>query len=84
MWCIKWLEITKIPLLHISRDMWMFGCPQNLDASPGEHNLIDFAKQLARGAQKQQSSFLDQVAEHLYETSCIGRHYTWYHQILCK
>jgi len=25
---------------HISKDMWMFGCPQNWDASPGEHNLI--------------------------------------------
>jgi len=22
----------------------MFGSPQNWDASPGEHNLIDFAK----------------------------------------
>jgi len=27
--------------------MQMFGCPQNWDASPGEHNLIDFAKQPA-------------------------------------
>ncbi len=51
----------------------MFGCPQNWDASPGEHNLIDFAKQSARRTQKQQSSFLDQVAECLYETSCIGK-----------
>jgi len=31
-------------MLHILRDMQMFGCPQNWDASPGEHNLIDFAK----------------------------------------
>jgi len=31
-------------MLHISRDMKMFGCPQNWDTSPGVHNLIDFAK----------------------------------------
>jgi len=31
-------------MLHILRDMKMFGCPQSWDASPGEHNLIDFAK----------------------------------------
>ncbi len=31
-------------MLHISINMQMFGCPQNWDASPGEHNLIDFAK----------------------------------------
>jgi len=34
-------------LLHISRDMFQFGSPQNWDASPGEHNLIDLAKQPA-------------------------------------
>jgi len=31
-------------MLHKSRDMEMFGCPQNWDAHPGEHNLVDFAK----------------------------------------
>ncbi len=31
-------------MLHIARDMQMFGCPQNWDASPGEHNVIEFAK----------------------------------------
>jgi len=35
-------------MLHISRDMKMFGCPPNWDAtSPREHNLINFAKQPA-------------------------------------
>ena len=40
----------------------MFGCPQNWDASPGEHNLIDFAKQPAQRTQKRHSCFMDQVA----------------------
>jgi len=31
-------------MLHILREMKMFGCPQNWDASPNEHNFIDFAK----------------------------------------
>jgi len=49
--------------LHISRDMQMFGCPQNRDASPGEHNLIDCAKQPAQRTQKRHSCFMDQVAQ---------------------
>ena len=54
-------------MLHISRDMQMFGCPQNWDASPGEHNLIDFAKHPAHRAQKRHSCFMDQVAQRLNE-----------------
>jgi len=60
-------------MLHISRDMQMLGCPQNWDASPGEHNLIEFAKQPSQRTQKQQSCFLDQVAECLHKSSCIGK-----------
>jgi len=39
-------------ILHVSRDLFMFGSPQNWDASPGEHNLIDFVKHPARRTQK--------------------------------
>ena len=50
-------------IVHITRDMQMFGCPQNWDASPGEHNLIDFAKRPARRTQKRHLSFTEQVAK---------------------
>jgi len=52
--------------------MQIFGCPQNWDASPGKHNLIEFAKQPAWRTQKHQSCFLDQVAECLHKSSSIG------------
>ncbi len=39
----KWKLQKFHDILHISRDMHMFGCPQNWDAGPGEHNLIEFA-----------------------------------------
>jgi len=42
--CNGWKLQKFHDLLHVSRDMHMFGNPQNWDASPGEHNLIDFAK----------------------------------------
>ena len=51
----------------------MFGCPQNWDASPVEHNLIEFAKQPARRTQKRHSCFMEQVAQGLHETSCINK-----------
>jgi len=60
-------------MMHIPCDMKMFGSPQNWDASPGKHNLIDFAKRPARRTQKRQSCFLNQVAECLHETSCIQK-----------
>jgi len=47
--------------------------PQNWDASPGKHNLIESANQPAQRTQKQQSCFLDQVVECLHESSCIGK-----------
>jgi len=50
-WCIQWMEDD---MLHISRDMQIFRCPQNWDASSSEHNLIDFAKHPARRMQQQQ------------------------------
>jgi len=40
---IKWKLQKFHDILHISQDMHIFGCPQNWDASPGEHNLIKFA-----------------------------------------
>jgi len=48
----KWKLQKFHDILHISWDMHMFGCPQNWDASPGEHNLIEFAKRPARRTQK--------------------------------
>ena len=62
-------------MLHIPWDMQMFGCPQNWDASPGEHNLIDFAKRPAQRTQKRHSTFIDQVAQRLHEFSCIRKAY---------
>jgi len=46
-------------MLHILRDMKMFGSSQNWDASPGEHILLI----LLSNQQKRHSSFIDQVAQ---------------------
>jgi len=45
--CNGWKLQKFHNILHFSRDLFMFGSPQNWDASPGEHNLIDFAKRPA-------------------------------------
>ena len=50
--CNGWKLQKFHDLLHVSRDMFMFGSPQNWDASLGEHNLIDFAKCPAQRTQK--------------------------------
>jgi len=50
--CNGWKLQKFHDLLHVSRDMFMFGSPQNWDASLGEHNLIDFAKHPAQRTQK--------------------------------
>jgi hypothetical protein len=60
-------------LLHVSRDMSMFGNPQNWDASPGEHNLIDFAKRPARRTQKRHSTFMLQVTDRLQENAVLEK-----------
>jgi len=52
-----------------------FGCPQNWDASPGEHNVIDFAKCPAQRTQKRHSTFMEQVAQHLHEFCSIKKVY---------
>ncbi len=51
--------------------MHLFGNPQNWDASPGEHNLIDFAKRLAQRMQKCHEMFIMQVTEQLQETNAF-------------
>ena len=38
--CNSWKLQKFHDLLHVSRDMFMFGSPQNWDASPVEHNLM--------------------------------------------
>jgi len=52
-------------MLHVSRDMHLFGNPQNWDASLGEHSLIDFAKRPAQRTQKCHEMFIMQVTERL-------------------
>jgi len=69
----KWKLQKFHDILHVLRDMHMFGCPQNWDASPGEHNLIEFAKRPARRTQKRHSCFMEQVAQRLHEASCINK-----------
>jgi len=39
-------------ICSMCQDMKMFVYPHNWDGSPGEHNLIDFAKQPAKNKQK--------------------------------
>jgi len=58
----KWKLQKFHDILHVPRGMHMFGCPQNWDASPGEHNLIEFAKRPARRTQKCHCCFMEQVA----------------------
>jgi len=56
--CNGWKLPTFHDLLHISRDIHMFGNPQNWDSSLGEHNLIDFAKHPVRRTQKHHRTFM--------------------------
>ncbi len=60
-------------MLHVSRDMHLFGNPQNWDASPGEHSLIDFAKRPAQRTQKCHEMFIMQVTQWLQETNVLNR-----------
>jgi len=62
-------------MLHVSRDMYLFGNPQNWDASPGEHSLIDFAKRPARRTQKRHETFIMQVTQRLREANVLNRAY---------
>ncbi len=61
-------------LLHVLQDMYQFGNPQNWDASPGEHNLIDFAKRPAQRTQKCHEMFVMQVTQWLQaRNKCFGK-----------
>ncbi len=42
--CNSWKLQKFYDSLHVLQDMYRLGNPQNVDASPGKHNLIDFAK----------------------------------------
>jgi len=39
-------------MLHIGRDIKIFGSPNNVDAAPNENNLIEFANRPGKRAQK--------------------------------
>ncbi len=79
--CNGW-ELQKFhDLLHVSRVMFMFGCPQNWDASLGEHNLIDFANQPAWRTQKWQSAFMMQMTEWLQENTAMGKAAAYFQMI---
>jgi len=60
-------------MLHVSRDMHLFGNPQNWDASLGEHSLIDFAKRPAQRTQKHHEMFIMQVTQQLREANILNR-----------
>jgi len=60
-------------MLHVSRDMYQFGNPQNWDASPGEHNLIYLAKRPACRTQKCNATFTMQVIQWLQETAVLAK-----------
>ncbi len=60
-------------LLHLAKDIWYYGSPNNWDTSPGEHALINFAKRPAKRSHKKHSSFLDQVNSRLHESAIIEK-----------
>jgi len=62
-------------LLHIVRDMYNFGSPNNFDAAPNENNLIDFAKRPGRRAHKKREVFVSQVSKRLRESDLIRKGY---------
>jgi len=74
--CNGWKLQKFHDMLHVSRYMHMFGNPQNWDASPGEHSLIDFAKRPAQRTQKCHEMFIMLVTEWLQETNVLNKAYT--------
>ena len=61
-------------LLHLSRDMAMFGSPQNFDAGPYESSLRFWAKRFAKTAQMRgYKTFAKQVGDRIFEYHCMGR-----------
>jgi len=70
--CNGWKLQKFHDMLHVSRDMHLFGNPQNWDASLGEHSLIDFAKRPAQRTQKCHETFIMQVTQQLQETNVLN------------
>ena len=62
-------------LLHVVRDIDNFGSPNNVDASPNEKNLKNFAKRPARRAHKKKEIFVSQVSHRLRESDLIRKGY---------
>lgn len=75
-------------LLHLPRDMLMYGSPANYDTAPGEHMLIQYAKDPSKNTQKRELSYLQQINARLVEKAIInrallsmdGRHYRSYRE----
>ncbi len=59
-------------LLHLVRDIKNYGSPNNINATPNENNLIDFAKRPGRRAHKKES-FCVTVSKRLWKLISPGR-----------
>jgi len=60
-------------LLHIPRDIFMFGAPMNMDAGICEKNLKAIAKNPSRKARKDDSKFEESTAMRLSEQTSVDR-----------
>ena len=61
-------------LIHLSKDMAMFGSPQNFDAGPYESSLRFWAKRMSQTAQKRgYKIFAKQVGDRIFEYHCMGK-----------
>jgi hypothetical protein len=59
-------------LIHLSKDMAMFGSPLNFDAGPYESSLRFWAKRMAITSQKRGDKiFAKQVGDRIYEYHCM-------------
>ena len=61
-------------LLHLSKDMAMFGSPLNFDAGPYESSLRFWAKRMGKTTQKRgYKIFAKQVGDRIFEYHCMGK-----------
>ena len=60
-------------MLHVVRDIGMWGSPKNWDASRGEYMLIHFAKRSSKNAQKRDETFVQQVNKRLWEKMMVAK-----------
>jgi len=60
-------------LLHVSRDIFLFGSPMNTDAGICEKNLKAIAKNPSKGAGKQESKFEESTANRLSEMVSVDK-----------